>query len=124
MHRLCIDIDNVIARTDEIMRRVISDFTGGRVQLEYAHISEFDYPLCKDSKGRAITKEEWRGVHELFSKARYLWLVQPFQGVQEHLKALSDYFAIHIATSRLPRTGEQLLSGWNRTRSRPTTSIS
>ena len=29
----CIDIDNVIACTDEVMRQVIEEYTGGRVQL-------------------------------------------------------------------------------------------
>ncbi len=103
MRRLCIDIDNVVARTDEVMRRVIHDFTAGRVQLDYAHIKEFDYHKCEDGGGRAITKEEWRRVHDLFSEPRYLWLIQPFEGVQDHLKTLADKFILHLATSRLPK---------------------
>ena len=100
MHRLCIDIDNVVARTDEVMRRVIHDFTGGRVRLEYEDIKEFDYYKCQDSRGCGITKEEWSRVHDLFSEPRYLWLIQPFEGVQEHLKALGEKFVLHLATSR------------------------
>jgi len=101
--RLCIDIDNVIAQTDEVMRRVIHDFTGGRVQLDYAHVIDFDYHKCKDANGCAITKEEWHAVHDLFSEPQNLWLLQPFEGVQDHLKALGDKFVLHLATSRLPK---------------------
>ena len=72
--RLCIDIDNVIARTDEVMRRVIRDFTQGRVDFEYEHILAFNYHECHDANGCTITKEEWKGIHDLFSEPRYLWL--------------------------------------------------
>jgi len=41
--RFCIDLDNVLARTDEVMRRVISDFSGGKVQLDYEDIVKFNY---------------------------------------------------------------------------------
>ena len=64
--RLCIDIDNVIARTDEVMRRVIRDHTAGRVNLNYADIIEFDYHRCKDRNGCSITKDEWNALHDLF----------------------------------------------------------
>jgi uncharacterized HAD superfamily protein len=101
--RLCIDIDNVIAQTDEIMRRVIHDFTGGRVKLDYTHIDEFDYYRCVDAHNCFITKEEWVHIHDLFSEPRYLWLIPPVQGVQEHLYRLSTVFDIHLATSRLPK---------------------
>jgi uncharacterized HAD superfamily protein len=103
MHRLCIDIDNVIAQTDAVMREVIRDFTGGRVNLAYRHVVEFDYHKCKDGEGCAISKDEWKAVHDLFSEPRYLWQVQPMPGVQEALRALTEKFALHLATSRLPR---------------------
>lgn len=102
-HRLCIDIDNVIARTDEVMRRVIYDFSSGRVNLDYAHIVEFDYHKCIDGNGCFITKDEWESIHNLFSEPRYLWMVQPIEGVQNHLRRLSETFDIHLATSRLPK---------------------
>lgn len=101
--RLCIDIDNVIAQTDAIMRRVIHDCTGGRVKLDYTHILEFDYYKCVDAQQGCITKDEWAGIHDVFSEPRYLWLIQPVQGVQEHLHRLSTVFDIHLATSRLPK---------------------
>ena len=101
--RLCIDIDNVIAHTDEIMRRVIDEFTGGRVKLDYTHIVEFDYYKCVDAQDCCITKDEWACIHDVFSEPRYLWLIQPVQGVQEHLQKLNTVFDIHLATSRLPK---------------------
>jgi hypothetical protein len=30
--RLCVDIDNVIAQTDRVMREIIREYTGGRVK--------------------------------------------------------------------------------------------
>ncbi len=99
--RLCIDIDNVIAQTDAVMRQVIRDYTGGRVNLTYEDIVEFDYHKCKDGKGCAITKEDWHVVHELFSETRYLMQVQPVPGVQGILRGLAEKFVLHLATSRL-----------------------
>jgi len=103
MQSICIDVDNVIARTDEVMRQVIHDFTGGRVNLEYNHVVEFDYFKCKDRSGENITKSDWKKIHECFSEPRYLWKIQPWPDVQRHLERLSEEFAIHLATSRLPK---------------------
>ncbi len=100
---ICIDIDNVIARTDEIMRQVIREYTCGKVDLDYTHIVEFEYHKCCDSKGMAISCDEWSVIHDRFSEPRYLWLIQPMEGVQEYLKRLADNFDIHFATSRLPK---------------------
>lgn len=100
---ICIDIDNVIARTDEVMRRVIFDFTGGRVKYEYEHVVEFDYHRCKDANGSSISPEEWAKIHGLFSEPRYLWQIQPEPGVQSIIKSLSDKFDIHLVTSRLAK---------------------
>jgi uncharacterized HAD superfamily protein len=99
--RLCIDIDNVIAQTDAVMRRVIQQFTGGRVNLAYEDIVEFDYHKCKDKNGCAITKEEWLEVHDLFSEPSFLSTVQPVPGVHDALAKLRGEFVIHLATSRL-----------------------
>jgi uncharacterized HAD superfamily protein len=103
MQALCIDIDNVIGQTDQVMRQVIRDYTGGRVCLEYAHIKKFNYQDCRDAKRRRITKKDWARVHDLFSEPRYLWLIQPFDGVQGHLQRLSKRYELHLATSRLPK---------------------
>jgi uncharacterized HAD superfamily protein len=99
--RICFDIDNVIAQTDEVMRKVISDYTGGRVQLAYADVKEFNYYECEDKNGNRITKEEWKQVHGLFSEPRYLWQIQPMPGAIEGLHLLAKSATLHLATSRL-----------------------
>ena len=77
MPAVCIDIDNVLARTDEVMREVIYEYTHGRVKFDYRHIVEFEYWKCKDQSGNSITKKQWTKIHELFSEPRYLWKVLP-----------------------------------------------
>jgi uncharacterized HAD superfamily protein len=103
MQTICIDVDNVIARTDDVIRSLIHDYTGGRVSLQAKDIKEFDYYKCKDSKGQYITKDEWQEIHEQFSSSRYLLDILPVDHAQESLKALSHKFSIHIATSRLAK---------------------
>jgi hypothetical protein len=75
MPAICVDIDNVIAQTDKVMRQVIRDYPGDHVQLDYADITEFDYYKCKDRNGYSISKEQWGEIHALFSEPRYLWLI-------------------------------------------------
>lgn len=104
MQHFCIDIDNVIARTDDVMRQVIAEYTGNRVRLAYEHVQEFNYYDCKDEAGNSISKEEWRHVHELFSEPRYLWLIQPVPGAVEGLRRLAKRGTLHFATSRLPKS--------------------
>lgn len=101
--RLCVDIDNTIARTDEVMRRVIREYTGGRVNLRYEDVVEFHYPHCSDANGNSITDADWQQIHELFCEPRYLWAIQPSPGVQSRLRTLADQFELHLATSRLAR---------------------
>src|SRR6516165_12538854 len=72
LHHFCIDIDNTIAQTDEVMRRVIADFTKGRVKLDYDGIVTFNYHECRDQHGNQITKAEWKQVHDLFSEPMIL----------------------------------------------------
>jgi len=101
--RLCIDIDNTIADSDPMMRRVIVAVTSGRVNLIQADVKEFAYQKCKDSKGNCITEDEWKTVHDRFSETSNLMQIDPFPGVQAHLAALSSKFVLHIVTSRLHR---------------------
>jgi 5'(3')-deoxyribonucleotidase len=101
--RLCIDIDNVIAQTDRVMRQVIHHHTGGQIDLSYEDIVEFDYYRCQDANGRTISKEQWRDIHDLFSEPHHLMVIEPFPGAQEQLRRLSERFDIHYATSRLPK---------------------
>jgi len=99
--RLCVDIDNVIAQTDEVMRRVIRDHTKGRVNYAYEDVKEFNYYECKDAAGACVTREEWDKVHEEFSRPENLMQIAPFPDVQGEFRKLSAVFAIHLATSRL-----------------------
>jgi len=101
MSSFCIDIDNTVARTDEIMRRVIFDFTGGRVQLERNDIVTFNYYECRDRQKNQITKDEWEQVHKLFSEPQYLRQIEPMTGAVEGLRRLASRGTIHLATSRL-----------------------
>ncbi len=100
---LCFDIDNVLAQTDQAMRKVIREFTRGRVDLEYEHVIDFAYYECKDAGGNSITRGEWAEIHELFSEPEILLTIQPFTGVQANLRHLSEEYEIHFATSRLPK---------------------
>ena len=100
--RLCLDLDNVLARTDDVIRKVIREYTDGRVLLEYENVVEFDYHRCVDRNGNSISRDEWKEIHHLFTKPSYLWRVEPVEGIQRYLDALEPAFDIHIATARLP----------------------
>jgi uncharacterized HAD superfamily protein len=99
---ICIDIDNVIGRSDDVMRDVIREVTDGRVDLHYQQVVEFDYRQCSDAKGSVITDQEWQKVHTEFSHPRNLWRVEPMDGAVAAILDLADYCSIHIATARLP----------------------
>lgn len=101
--RLCIDIDNVVARSDEVMRQVIYEVTKGRVDLAYEDVKCFNYWECKDRRGNSITKDEWKAVHDLFSEPRFLRAIRPVDGIQDHLQQLAERFSLHFATSRLAK---------------------
>jgi 5'(3')-deoxyribonucleotidase len=97
---ICVDIDNVLARTDEVMREVIRLCSKDEVDLRYEDIIEFDYWNCVDRNGRCFARTEWENIHTEFTR-KYIPCIQPFNGVQEYLRKLSDKFEIHVATSRL-----------------------
>lgn len=99
--RLCIDIDNVIAQSDALMRQVIAEVTGGRVELRYEDVVEFDYRQCPDPRGACLQRDEWTQVHDVFSDR--VLQVEPYPGIQAILKELSETFELHLATSRLYR---------------------
>lgn len=107
---ICVDIDNVIARTDEVIRDVIKRCTNGRVNLRYEDIVEFDYWRCTDQVGGRLDKSEWEYVHTEFTR-NHLHRVQPHENVQVNLSRLAEKFEIHVATSRLP-AGHQTTYDW------------
>lgn len=99
--RYCIDIDNVIAQTDRVMRRVIAKFTKGRVRLTYEDVVEFNYHECKDKQGNRISKKQWNQVHNFFSEPRYLRAIEPMPEAIYGLRRLAKHGTIHLATSRI-----------------------
>ncbi|MCG8554027.1 MAG: cytidine deaminase [Proteobacteria bacterium] len=102
--RICVDIDNVVADTDPVMRSVIHELTGGRVDLRYKDITRFNYWECRDGQDESITRDEWAAVHAAFSDPSNLERVQPIKGVQRSLLRLVQRgYVLHFATSRLPQ---------------------
>ena|SRR5208282_97843 len=100
---LCVDIDNVVAATDSVIRHLIRERTEGRVELEYSEIREFDYCLCPARTGGALTKAEWHDVHIAFSEPSNILKLSPFPGAQGQLRKLMERFRLHFATARLPK---------------------
>ncbi len=97
----CIDIDNVVARTDVEMRRLILSISGGKVDLKYHDIKTFNYFECQDCNGNSITKEDWKKVHDRFSEHDIIMRLEPFVGVVDGLRQLAEKGTVHLATSRL-----------------------
>ena len=97
---ICIDIDNVIALTDEVMREVIRSVSDSAVDLEYEDVVCFDYWKCRDRSGKRIDRTEWHKIHLAFT-LEHLPKIAPVPGVSRYLEQLSDIFAIHLATARL-----------------------
>jgi uncharacterized HAD superfamily protein len=97
----CIDLDNVVANTDEVIRRIIAEVTLGRVKLEYTDIKSFNYYECTDDSGNQLTKEEWYVVHNRYSEPQTILNVSPIQDAVRSLNLLAECGEIHFATSRL-----------------------
>jgi len=103
--RLCVDIDNCVAATDVVMRRVIYHVTNGRVNFRYDDIREFDYhgPLCRDKAGNGIDESTWKVVHDQFSEPDVVLSIKPLDGAVDALRALQGDFEIHFVTTRKPK---------------------
>jgi uncharacterized HAD superfamily protein len=97
----CIDIDNVIARTDEVMRSIISDFSRGKVCLNYDDVTTFNYHECRDCRGNQISRDDWKLIHDRFSEPDVIISLEPLPGAIEGLRQLAEHGTVHIATSRL-----------------------
>lgn len=99
---LVIDIDNVIACTDEVMRDVIKKHTANHVDFRYEDIKDFDYAKCTDQQGRRLKGGEWHVIHKEFSKEENILRIQPYSQIHTYLSKLSDIgYSIHLVTSRL-----------------------
>ncbi len=103
LKRICVDIDNVVAQTDVVMRQLINATTSGRVNLAYEDVKYFDYCRCTDAKGMNLTRDEWALVHERFSEPEVIESLEPFPHAVESLFSLADSYKLHFATSRLPK---------------------
>lgn len=101
MRRICVDIDNVVAQSDSVMREVIKEITAGDVLLSYEDVKNFNYWECTDKRGKSITKDVWIQVHDAFSTEDRIMSIQPLPGAVEALTELSQSYRIHFATSRL-----------------------
>jgi uncharacterized HAD superfamily protein len=97
----CVDIDNVIGRTDEVIREIIRRHTGGRVNFQYDDIKQFNYHECLDARGNGITREEWADVHQAFSRPENLLSVLPVEGAITGTASLFQAGRVHLVTSRL-----------------------
>jgi len=118
---ICVDIDNVIARTDEVMREVIKVCSKDQVDLRYEDIIDFDYWNCVDRYGRSFDQTDWHNIHLEFTR-NHIPRIQPFDNVREHLLKISEEFEIHVATSRLPE-GRVTTREWLSTHKIPFTEL-
>ncbi len=102
MEKICVDVDNVVAGTDALIRRIIQDFTQDRVVLEYEDITDFDYCHCKDRKGNSINEKEWLAVHQTFSEDTNILAIKPLRDARKSLGKIAQLYEIHIVTTRIP----------------------
>jgi 5'(3')-deoxyribonucleotidase len=107
---ICIDLDNVIARTDEVMREVIHANSISHVDLAYDDVVCFDYWNCRDKNGRRFDKSEWPGIHRQFTE-HHISRILPFDNICQFLETIGQKFTIHIATSRLDE-GQEATQQW------------
>lgn len=99
---LAIDIDNVIAQTDVVMRQIIREHTKSRVDFAYEEISAFDYCRCVTATGETLSVEDWDDVHQKFSQSGSILSLNPIAGAQTSLSKLSEVFELCLVTSRRP----------------------
>lgn len=103
----CVDIDNVLGQTDEVMRNIIRVATTTKglpsgVDYCYEDIKKFDYSLCKDRSGNSVTADVWNAAHQIFQdpNSGYVDLIKPMEGALEGLKELAEWWDIWIVTAR------------------------
>lgn len=113
---LCVDIDNVVSRTDDVLRSLIADATGGRVCLQHKDVQVFDYRQCKDSSGSQVTNEEWTVAISEFWEPHVILSLQPHEYSAEALNQLSAIYDIHFVTSRPSHTRPATLTWLSRHR--------
>jgi len=109
---ICVDIDNVIAKTDVVMRQVILANSSSQVDLGYEDVVCFEYWKCRDRLGRRLDHSEWKKIHEEFTR-NHLMHISPFDNISHHLESIGKKFNVHLATSRLD-DGQEYTRLWLR----------
>ena len=100
---VCVDIDNTIADTDHVLRRLIQEVTLGRVKLSHSDVTHYEYWRCPDPEGQRLAKDEWHRVLSRFN-SEGISEVEPFHEVVPSFNRLRDVYEIHLVTSRDPST--------------------
>ena len=98
---ICVDIDNTIADTDTVLRRIIRRVSRDRVRHAHEDVVCYEYWRCRDARGHRLTSREWHRVVAEFHRER-LGEIPPFPGVAGHLAELGEVFEVHLATTRDP----------------------
>ena len=106
---LGVDLDNVIAYTDRLLRKKIFDLFG--IRLEQENVIHYEYWRC------GISKEQFRIILERFHKIDCEF-VEPIKKAIDALNVLHDKFEIHIVTSRFPES-LKMTEDWLRNNSVP-----
>jgi len=99
---LGVDLDNVLALTDPLIRRLINEMF--RVQLEQRDIVYFEYSRC------GITQEQEERLFQRFHD-KECENVQPIQEALDTLVYFASRFEIHVITGRPPET-KTLTQNW------------
>jgi uncharacterized HAD superfamily protein len=107
---ICIDIDNTIADTDSVFRRIIQKVSRGRVNLEHEDVICYEYVRCRDAYGHRLSSKEWQGVLSEFHRVG-LSNALPLPEISTTLAGLKRTFEIHLATARDSGSG-QLTRKW------------
>ena len=97
---LGVDLDNVLAHTDPLIRRLIEEMFG--IHLGQRDIIHFDYWRC------GITMEQDHAVFDRFHNSDCA-TVAVIDGAVNALLSLHDGFEIHIVTGRPPSTERSTL---------------
>ncbi len=107
---ICIDIDNTIADTDSVFRRIIQTVSRNRVKLLHEDVICYEYVRCRDTNGHRLSPNEWQAVLSEFHREG-LSNALPLPGTSTHLARLKRTFEIHLATAR-DSGSSQLTRSW------------
>lgn len=107
---ICIDIDNTIADTDSVFRRIIQTVSRDRVRLLHDDVICYEYGRCRDANGHRLSSKEWQAVLSEFHREG-LSKTLPLRGIPTNIARLKKTFEIHLATAR-DSGSSQLTRNW------------